>query len=282
MKILIIGLGLIGGSMARALKYNTEHYVAGYDIRRDAVRKALLVGAIDEIVENLDSLDGYDVIILASYPSVTLDFFKEKASLVKRGTYVYDLGGIKRQVCEVGFAAAEKYGFCFVGGHPMAGIQYSGFEASRESLFHGATMLLVPHRDIDVRQLDFTVKLFKACGFTSVKITDAENHDRIIAYTSQLAHVLSNAYVKSPTAPEFKGYSAGSFRDLTRVAHLNAKMWAELFMDNRDNLIREVECLAHSLLEYSDAMKAGDTARLEQLLEDGCKINDEIKADEKK
>ena len=265
MKILIIGLGLIGGSMARALKYNTEHYVAGYDIRRDAVRKALLVGAIDEIVENPDNLDGYDVVMLASYPSVTLDFFNEKASLVKQGAYVYDLGGIKRQVCEVGFAAAEKYGFCFVGGHPMAGIQYSGFEASRESLFNNATMLLVPHRDIDVRQLDFTVKLFKACGFTSVKITDAENHDRIIAYTSQLAHVLSNAYVKSPTAPEFKGYSAGSFRDLTRVAHLNAKMWAELFLWNKDNLIGEIDMFSTALGELRQKLVADDRKGLEEM-----------------
>lgn len=281
MKILICGLGLIGGSLARALKYYTDHTVHGYDTDADSARKAVLVGACDEASDVIPCLADYDVIVLAAYPRTSVEFIGAHADQIRRDAYLFDLGGIKRTVCEAGFAAAEKYGFNFVGGHPMAGTQFSGFTASKETLYNNATMILVPPSDIDVEKLDFAVKFFKSVGFGAVSVTSAEEHDAIIAYTSQLAHVLSNAYVKSPTAPKHRGYSAGSFRDLTRVAHLNASMWSELFMDNRDKLIPEIEGLAASLLEYADALKAEDRERLELLLEEGRRINDEIKAEPK-
>ncbi len=277
MKILVCGLGLIGGSFARALKFYTDHYVYGYDLDINSARKAVLVGACDEAGDTLPSLDEFDVIVLAAYPDASVDFIEKHAHEIGEGKYVFDLGGVKRVVCEAGFAAAEKYGFTFIGGHPMAGTQFSGFTASRENLYKNAPMILVPQSDIDVDRLDFAVKFFKSVGFASVSVTSAKEHDEIIAYTSQLAHVLSNAYVKSPTARRHKGYSAGSFRDLTRVAHLNAKMWSELFMDNRDMLVPEIELLAKNLLEYADAMKSEDTEKLESLLADGSRINDEIK-----
>ena len=284
MKILIIGLGLIGGSFARALKYYDEtdggaprHEVHGFDPDITTVRKALLVGACDEAWDKLPPLAGYDVILLAAYPRASVEFIENHAAEISPETYVLDLGGIKRVVCEAGFAAARAYGFTFIGGHPMAGTQFSGFGASKESMFTGASMILVPPQDIDAAHLDFAVKFVKSVGFSAVSVTTAKNHDEIIAYTSQLAHVLSNAYVKSPTAKRHRGYSAGSFRDLTRVAHLNAKMWAELFMDNGDVLVPEIEGLAHALLEYADAIKAGDEARLTTLLAEGSAINDDIK-----
>ncbi len=277
MKILICGLGLIGGSFARALKFYTEHYVVGYDVDINSARKAVLVGACDEATDKLPELCGFDVIILAAYPGASVDFINNHAEKIAKDSFVFDLGGVKRVVCESGFAAAEKYGFTFIGGHPMAGTQFSGFSASRENLYKNAPMILVPPESIDVSKLDFAVKFFKAVGFSGVSVTTAKEHDRIIAYTSQLAHVLSNAYVKSPTAKAHHGYSAGSFRDLTRVAHLNAKMWSELFMANRDMLVPEIELLAKNLLEYADAMKSGDEEQLEQLLSDGSRIDDEIK-----
>ncbi len=277
MNILICGLGLIGGSLAKALKYYTEHRVYGYDIDINAARKAVLVGACDEASDTLPELSKFDVIVLACYPRAGVDFIKNHADKIKKDAYLFDLGGIKRTVCEAGFAAAGEHGFTFIGGHPMAGTQFSGFTASRESLYNNATMILVPEADIDAFKLDFAVKLFKSVGFSSVTVASADEHDEIIAYTSQLAHVLSNAYVKSPTAPKHKGYSAGSFRDLTRVAHLNAPMWTELFMDNRDKLIPEIERLAANLTEYAEAMKSGDEERLCELLFYGSRINDEIK-----
>lgn len=281
MKILICGLGLIGGSMARSLKFCTEHEVEGFDPSRNAARKAMLVGAVDKVYFEEPSFSGYDVILLAAYPAAVVGLIERHAAEISKTTLVADLCGTKRMVCATGFEAAREYGFTFIGGHPMAGTQYSGFEASKESLYKGASMILVPPTGIDVRMLDRAVKLFKSVGFSRIVMSDAEKHDRIIAYTSELAHVLSNAYVKSPTAREFDGYSAGSFRDLSRVAHLNPEMWTEIFMENRDNLIPEVERLASALLEYSEAMKKGDRERLHKLLEDGSRINDEIKNTEK-
>ncbi len=277
MKILVCGLGLIGGSFARALKFYTEHYVVGYDVDINSARKAVLVGACDEASDVMPRLAGFDVIILAAYPGASVDFINNHAEKIEKDTFVFDLGGVKRVVCEAGSRASDKYGFTFIGGHPMAGTQYSGFTASRENLYKNAPMILVPEKNIDIKKLDFAVKFFKSVGFSTVSVTTAEEHDRIIAYTSQLAHVLSNAYVKSPTAANHHGYSAGSFRDLTRVAHLNAKMWSELFMDNRDMLVPEIELLTKNLLEYADAMKSGDAEKLGQLLADGSRINDEIK-----
>lgn len=277
MKILICGLGLIGGSLARALKYFTDHTVNGYDPSDESVRKAVLVGACDEAWSFVPELDSYDIIVLAAYPRASVDFIENYGEKINRNAYVFDLGGIKRTVCKVGFAAAEKYGFTFIGGHPMAGTQYSGFTASRESLYKSATMILVPPGNITEDKLEFATDFFRSVGFGAINVTDAHTHDEIIAYTSQLAHVLSNAYVKSPTAKHHRGYSAGSFRDLTRVAHLNADMWTELFMDNRDMLIHEIELLANNLLSYADAMRSGDAERLRSLLFDGSQINDEIK-----
>lgn len=282
MKILICGLGLMGGSLARALKYYTDHTVCGYDVDMSACRKAILVGACDEACDKLPDLSQFDIIVLAAYPRAAVEFINNNASGIRRDAFLFDLGGIKRTVCDAGFAAAKRYGFTFIGGHPMAGTQHSGFTASKETLYNNATMILVPERDIDVERLDAAVKFFKSVGFSTVTVTSADEHDGIISYTSQLAHVLSNAYVKSPTAAKHRGYSAGSFRDLTRVAHLNAGMWTELFMDNRDKLIPEIERLAANLTEYADAMRDGDEKRLYELLADGSRINDEIKAEPKK
>lgn len=278
MKILICGLGLIGGSLARALKYFTDHEVNGYDPNEDSVRRAVLVGACDEAWSKVPTLDGYDVIVLAAYPRASVEFLDSHANKIKKDAYVFDLGGIKRSVCDIGFAAAEKYGFTFIGGHPMAGTQFSGFEASRESLYKSATMILVPPSDVDGAKLEFAADFFKSVGFGTINVTGAKEHDEIIAYTSQLAHVLSNAYVKSPSAKLHHGFSAGSFQDLTRVAHLNPDMWTQLFMDNRDMLIPEVERLAQNLLEYAKAMKEEDADKLRTLLADGSRINDEIKS----
>ena len=121
-------------------------------------------------------------------------------------------------------------------------------------------------------------KVPKPCGFGSFTLSTAENHDRMIAYTSQLAHVVSNAYVKSPTAQEHKGFSAGSYKDLTRVARLNAPMWTELFLDNADNLSREVGTIIENLQAYKDAIDAHDAEKLQALLAEGDRLKREAEA----
>jgi len=180
-----------------------------------------------------------------------------------------DCCGTKEKVCTAGFALADKYGFTFVGGHPMAGTQYSGFANAKENMFAGASMIIVPGNTDDIFKLDKVKRIFTSIGFRNITVTDAKTHDRMIAYTSQLAHVVSNAYVKSPNAQVHKGFSAGSFKDLTRVAKLNETMWTELFMENKEFLTHEIDTIAEELKKYSDAIKNDDSDTLCALLREG-------------
>lgn len=304
MKIGIVGLGLIGGSAAKAykqaqaetgktaggernehagdgtgddsaaanMKERNKYEVFGYD--RDVVINdfAVVSGAIDGVLCE-DNIGECDLIILAVYPGAAVEFLRRKGGLVKKGALVVDFCGTKRTVCREGFEAAEKNGFVFVGGHPMAGTQYSGLKHSKAALFKGASIILVPPRFDDIGLLERVKRMLAPLGFSRISVTHADYHDAEIAYTSQLAHVVSNAYVKSPSAQLHKGYSAGSYRDLTRVAWLNEKMWTELFLENREYLLKELSLLINSLEEYREALSEEDGERLERLLREGreCK-----------
>jgi len=176
---------------------------------------------------------------------------------------------VKRAVCEPCFGIAAEHGFVFIGGHPMAGKQFSGIKYADADLFRGATMILVPKEHENLFTVSRLSDLLRGAGFRSMTITTADKHDEMIAFTSQLAHVVSNAYIKSPTAEEHLSFSAGSYRDLTRVAKLNETMWTELFLDNADHLGFELDCLIHSLQEYRDAIAEGDADTLCRLLKEG-------------
>jgi len=268
MKIGIVGLGLIGGSLAKAYKTNEECIVYGADNNPLAVQLAMLTESIDEELTD-ELLPTCDYIFLAIYPHATVAWLETNAAKLNSNTVVIDCCGIKQAICKVGFRLAEQYGFHYLGGHPMAGTQYSGFKYSKEDMFQDACMILVPPVDPDIVLLDQIHKALTKAGFTHVTITTAEKHDSMIAYTSQLAHVVSNAYVKSPNAQLHHGFSAGSYRDLTRVARLNEHMWTELFLDNAEALTGEIDFLINSLQQYSDAIKAGDKDRLLALLREG-------------
>ena len=187
-----------------------------------------------------------------------------------------DLCGTKKQICDCGFALARQYGFTFVGAHPMAGTHHSGIKYAKASLFRGAPMVLVPPKYDDIAFLDSIKKLLAPAGFGKLSVTDAESHDRVIAFTSQLAHVVSNAYVKSPSAKVHKGFSAGSYKDLTRVAWLNERMWTELFLENKEPLLFELDTIIHSLTEYRDAIASDNADLLRGLLRDGRIAKEEI------
>ncbi len=275
MKIGIVGLGLIGGSLAKALKYNTGHTVLGRNRSEDVLLKAKLLGAIDGELTD-EQIADCDMIICALYPKLTVDFVLKYAPILKKGAIVLDCCGVKRVVCNTLWTAAKKHGFVFYGGHPMAGLHFSGFSYSDVAMFQGASMILVPPDDADIATLASLKELFVSIGFTNVQITSPEEHDRIIAYTSQLAHVVSNAYVKSPEAQVHKGFSAGSYKDLTRVAKCNADMWTELFLDNPDNLINEIDGLIENLKQYSDALKSRDAEALHTLLKAGSDRKEQI------
>ena len=280
MQVGIVGLGLIGGSLARAIKANTAHTVLGADLQRPVIYRAKLLEVIDEELTE-DRVGDCDLLILALYPRDTVKWVEDHAGAIRKGAVVVDCAGVKRAVCEPCWAAAEANGFTFVGGHPMEGVAKLGFEHSKRDMFVNASMILVPHRDLDIETMKKVKDVFDAIGFTRYEIATPEKHDRIIALTSQLAHVVSSAYVKSPTAHEHRGFSAGSFRDMTRVAFLNEAMWAELFLLNREDLHREIMGLIERLQEYDDALTAGDEAKMAELLRQGREIKAELDREER-
>ena len=269
MKIAIIGLGLIGGSIAKAIKDNTDHTVYGADIQQSVVLRAKLIDAIDDELDD-NKLSECDLVIIALYPEDTVKFISDKAGIIRKGSVVIDCGGVKRCICDPANRLAEENGFTFIGGHPMAGVERSGFESSFGMLFNNASMILAPSPEIDIDTLHRVKEFFLSIGFGSITIVTPEKHDRVIAYTSQLAHVLSSSYIKSPTATEHHGMSAGRFKDMTRVATLNPKMWSELFIENKDNLVGEIDTLISHLQEYRDAINDGDSEKISALLEDGA------------
>ena len=274
MKVGICGLGLIGGSLAKAYK-RAGIDVLGYDINTSVTDYAVMAKIIDKPLTN-ETVCECDYIFVALYPEAVVNYIKSIAPFVKKGTVVADLCGTKATVCPDCFAIAEEYGFDFVGGHPMAGTQFSGLKNAKENLFDGTTMILVPKPDEDLHLLAKLKETLVIAGFGSVTLSTAQIHDVNIAYTSQLAHVVSNAYVKSPRSKVHKGFSAGSYKDLTRVAWLNEKMWAELFMANSENLIEEIDILTENLKKYSDALKTKDKDKLEELLREGRLIKEAV------
>ncbi|MBE6016223.1 MAG: prephenate dehydrogenase [Lachnospiraceae bacterium] len=274
MNIGIAGLGLIGGSIARAFKHDTVDTVLGYDRTPSVVQKALLMEAIDIELDE-EKLGICDYVIVAMYPEASADYIERNADRFKKGAVVMDICGVKKYICDRIWPVAKEKGFIFLGTHPMAGTERSGFDNSTHKMFNNASMILVPQEGTPDKVIERVSKLWGSIGFTNIEITDAENHDRIIAYTSQLAHVASNAYIKSPTALDHKGFSAGSYKDLTRVAYLNENMWTELFLENRDNLLKETEHLIAALTEYAGALRDNDADRLRELLKAGREQKEE-------
>lgn len=272
----IISLGLMGGSFAKAFAAaGVEVY--GRDISEDVLEMAEIETIKGELTDEI--VPTCELIVLAGYPKVAISELKRIAPLVSPGAIVMDTGGVKKVICDACFPVAENYPFTFVGCHPMAGTQYSGFAHARANMFHGAPLVIVPPKMDDFERLDLLERmkqLLAPLGFATFTLTTAERHDEIIAFTSQLAHVVSNAYVKSPEAKVHKGFSAGSYKDLTRVARLNPDMWTELFLEDADNLSREIGCLIGHLQEYKDAIDARDSRHLRELLDDGDRRKREI------
>lgn len=274
MNVGILGLGLIGGSLARA--YALEgHQVFAWDQDEHVLSFAKLAGAVHETLDP-QTIGSCQLILLAVYPGGSTAWLERSATYLSNQTLVVDCCGMKEEICRKGFSLARQYGFTFVGGHPMAGSQFSGFRYSRADLFRGAPMVLVPPVFDDISLLQRVQEALRPCHFGSFSVTTAQNHDRMIAFTSQMPHLLSNAFIKSPTAQTHKGFSAGSYKDLTRVAWLNPQMWAELFLENRENLLFELDTYLDNLTAYREALAAGDQERLVSLLEEGKRRKEEV------
>lgn len=280
MTVGVVGLGLIGGSMARAYKA-AQHKVSGLDKDSAALGYALLSGICDNELTK-DNIGECDIVFIALYPEASIKWLQENGKHISTKCFVIDLCGTKKNICEEGFRAADEYGFTFVGGHPMAGTQFSGIKYSRKDLFKGAPMVIVPPRYDDIELLDKIKTLLSPALFGSISVTTAEKHDEMIAFTSQLAHIVSNAYIKSETAKSHGGFSAGSYKDMTRVAWLNENMWTELFHENSDNLIKELRFIIDSLTEYKTALENDDKDTMRALLKDGRILKEKIDGNSQK
>ena len=270
----IVGLGLIGGSFAKAY-HAAGHTVLAFDTDRSTYDFAVLSGTVNGPLTD-ETLSTCDLILIAVIPSAAVGYLKQHGAHIGKKPIVIDCCGTKRVVCTACFPLAEQFGFTYLGGHPMAGTHNSGFKYATATMFHNAPMVLVPANHNDIELLSRVKELLAPAGFSRFSVTTAEQHDEMIAFTSQLAHVVSNAYIKSPTAGLHKGFSAGSYKDMTRVAWLAPQMWAELFLENKDFLMAELNTLIDNLRQYQDAMEHDDLPGLIQLLDDGRKRKEEV------
>lgn len=268
MNIAVVGLGLIGGSLAKALKNRTGHTVFGADLNDETMLLARLSGAIDAPLTD-ENLKDMDLVLIAIRPMAAISWAEKHFSGLKKGACVVDMCGVKREVTEKMGKYASLAGILYVGGHPMAGKERGKFQNAAEDLFVGASMILTPGKDTMPDTLENLNNLFTDIGFARIVFTTSDEHDRIIAYTSQLAHIASSAYIKSPEALRQRGFSAGSFRDMTRVAFMDEDMWTELFLMNADYLTDQVHLLIKNLTEYEQALKSRDADKLKSLLRDG-------------
>lgn len=266
MNITVVGLGLIGGSFCKAISDKTDNTCYGIDTDDKVINEARKLGCISK---NSADLAMSDLTIVSLYPEGTVNFINDNADKFKTNSTVIDTCGIKKYITENVYETLKSRGITFIGAHPMAGKEFSGFKYSEATLFEGASLILTPKQDVKEEKTSEIKKLGEILGFSKIVVTTDEEHDRIISYTSQLAHIVSSAYIKSPTQQEQSGFSAGSFKDLTRVAKLNEDMWTSLFMFNKENLIYEISEIIKNLNDYKSALVDNDNDLLKKLLKDG-------------
>lgn len=273
MKIAIVGLGLIGGSLAKAIKKNTSHICYAIDINAQTIRSAIEQESIDGEI-SVCELKNCDVVIVCLYPQATIDFIVNNAKNFKKGGIVIDVCGVKSAIVEPCEKALMAEGVEFLGCHPMAGREFSGFEYAVDNLYEKASFIITKTENSSQFVIEEIEKLALETGFRKAVVSNPEEHDRVIAFTSQLAHIVSSAYVKSPSLFNQAGFSAGSFKDLTRVAKLNEDMWTSLFMLNKAPLIEEISCIIDRLKEYKDALENDNIKELWELLKDGRELKE--------
>lgn len=274
MNILICGLGLIGASLAKTLKKNTNHTVLGWNRTKSVTEKALRDGVIDK-TGDIDSLMAEaDITFVNFYPEAIVPFILEHKNSFKKDSVVTDSCGIKTKICRA--MEKEKLDFYFIGAHPMAGREVGGYDNSLDTLYDNASFIVTPVDGTPRNKIDALVGLAQGMGFARTVVTTPEHHDEMIAFTSQIAHVLACSYVLSPLAPSHAGYSAGSYRDVSRVARINADMWADLFIDNKDALVKEIDDLVSNLMQFKYNIVNEDAPALKDLMNRANKIKEEI------
>lgn len=275
MNIVISGLGIIGGSYAKAIKKYTDHTVIGINRSEKPLKMALECGAIDKIGTKED-LKTADMLILGTFPMAAVEFIEKNGDYINNGCIVTDTCGIKGKICPEMVRLSEKYGFTFVGTHPMAGKETNGFESADADLFVNASCIIVPCK-ADNTAVTFVSDFVRAIGFTQTPVVTPQVHDRMIAFTSQVPHVMACAYVLSPVCKNHKGFSAGSYRDVSRVAKINAKLWTELFLENKEPLTAELDTLIDNLTQIRNSIANNDDQGLCKQLQMSRQVKEELK-----
>lgn len=273
MKILVVGLGLIGGSICKALKKYTSHFVVGCDLNHDIEYSAMRDVAID--IDFNGDFSGFDLVIVSLFPDAAEKYLIENIGKFDKTTLITDVCGIKGDFSRRIKALAEDNGMRYLGIHPMAGKEFGGYHNSSADLFQRANFIVAPFEDSAENDIELLKGLAAELGAGKIVVTSPDNHDKMIAYTSQLAHIVSSAYVKSPELGLECGFSGGSFQDMTRIATMNEKMWTDLFMQNRENLLFELDVLIKNLKEYSTALESSDSEKMQELIADGRKLKEE-------
>ncbi|MEI8216159.1 MAG: prephenate dehydrogenase [Eubacteriales bacterium] len=273
MEIAVIGLGLIGGSICKAIKKNTNHVIYGFDIDRNVIDAALEALAINDTLNDKD-LYKADITFVCLYPMETITYIKNNIKNFKKGSIVCDVCGIKKYITDELEDILNQSGINFIGTHPMAGKEFSGYDYSDDKIFEKASFIITETSNSSKDAIKQVETLAKEMGFAKIVFSTPAEHDRIISFTSQLAHVVSNAYVKSPSLSNHKGFSAGSFQDLTRVAKLNETMWSKLFLLNKEDLIGEIDILIGHIAEYRKALMDNDEETLKKLLKEGRELKE--------
>lgn len=274
MKILVVGLGLIGGSLCKAFKTYTKHFIMGCDNNPTVTRQAIELNSIDKVAAE-DDFKNADITIICLHPDVARTFIESNISKFTKGSILCDVCGIKGKFTEDMSKLSAEHGIKYVGTHPMAGKEHFGFEYSDSELFINANFIVTPLEDTDRTAVNTVIELMKSVGFGKIIETSPYQHDRMIAYTSQLAHIVSSSYVKSPSIKTENGFSGGSFQDMTRVATMNESMWANLFLANKNCLLEELDNLISNLTDYRNALAEENKPGLISLIRDGREIKEQ-------
>ncbi|MBO5328257.1 MAG: prephenate dehydrogenase [Clostridia bacterium] len=270
MKVCVVGLGLIGGSICMALK-KAGYKVYGYNRSQAPINYALQNGVIDGVATDFKE---YDVIFVALPPNNTVDFITKTP--FKNGAIVSDICGVKGAILSKVNECVRN--FYYVGTHPMAGKEVSGIYNAESTLFSNASMIICSDENTDKNALNVIKKLVKDMNFKRIVECSAEVHDKKIAYTSQLAHVVSNAYVKNEEIESCLGFTGGSFQDMTRIAGVDEHIWSELYLLNKENLLQKTELLIESLTQFKNALDSGDENKLKAVLKEGKDLFEDGKA----
>lgn len=266
MKIAIIGLGLIGGSIARRLRGFHDCTIAAYNRTAETLLLAKQDGAIDEgFSDPGEAMEGADLIILCLYPQLNVDMVRDNLSHIKKGAVITDVSGVK------GFMVEELSKILpddveFIGAHPMAGREVGGYKSSTDTLFNKASFIITPTEKNKPENVALIRELAEYIGCKHVVTTTPEEHDAVIAYTSQLMHVVAVALCDNPMIERSTFFSAGSLRDCTRVAIINAEMWSELFVENKHALVDRISEMQDSLEKIKQAVADSDRGKLEEIM----------------